>query len=128
MPVVSADQLSTPSLLKPITAFRWFIEYGGRHGTGWENVASLVTPDTPAPLNPGLCSPHLRIPSLWMLAPADEMLVANPAVARQAYESASGDKQLFEIDGGHFGLLYWPSELFELAATVQRDFLKRVFN
>lgn len=128
LPVVSVDQLGTPSLLTPITAFRWFIEYGGRHGTGWENVATLVTPDTPAPLHPGLCSRHLRIPSLWMLAPTDEMPVANPDVARRVYESASGDKQLFEIDGGHFGLLHWPSELFELAATVQRDFLKQVFN
>ena len=27
MPVVSSDQLGTPSLLTPITAFRWFIEY-----------------------------------------------------------------------------------------------------
>jgi hypothetical protein len=69
LPVVSADQLGSPSLLKPITAFRWFIEYGGRHGTGWENVASLVTPDTTAPFHPGLRSPHLRIPPLWMLAP-----------------------------------------------------------
>ena len=37
LPVVSADQLGTPSLLKPIQAYRWFIDYGGRHGTLWEN-------------------------------------------------------------------------------------------
>src|SRR6516165_5154763 len=37
LPVVSADQLGTPSLLKPIQAYRWFIEYGGRQGTLWEN-------------------------------------------------------------------------------------------
>jgi len=126
MPVVSADQLGTPSLLTPITAFRWFIEYGGRHGSGWENVATRVTPDTPAPFHPGLCSPHLQIPSLWVLAPTDEMPAANPAVARQVYEAAGGDKQLLEIDGGHFGLLHWPSDLFERAATAQRDFLERV--
>src|SRR5207248_8793566 len=29
MPVVSFDQASTPSLLKPIQAFKWIIEYGG---------------------------------------------------------------------------------------------------
>ncbi len=28
-----------------------------------------------------------------------------------------------EIDGGHFGLLYYPSALFEQASSVQRDFL-----
>ena len=128
LPVVSADQLGTPSLLTPITAFRWFIEYGARHGSGWENVATLMTPDTPAPFHPALCSPHLRIPSLWVLAPADEMPAANPAVARKAYESAGGDKHVLEIGGGHFGLLYWPSELFDVAATAQRDFLKRVLD
>ncbi len=35
MPVVSADQAGMPSLLKPIQAFKWFIEYGGRHGSRW---------------------------------------------------------------------------------------------
>lgn len=128
LPVVSADQLGTPSLLTPITAFRWFIEYGARHGSGWENVATRVTPDTPAPFHPGLCSPHLRVPSLWVLAPTDEMPGANPAVARKAYESAGGQKQVLEIEGGHFGLLYWPSEMFDMAATAQRDFLKRVLS
>ena len=29
MPVVSSDQLSNPSLLKPIQAFRWFVDQGG---------------------------------------------------------------------------------------------------
>jgi pimeloyl-ACP methyl ester carboxylesterase len=126
LPVVSADQFGTPSLLTPISAFRWFIEYGGRHGSGWENSAIRVTPDTPAPFHPGLCTPRLRIPSLWLLAPEDEMPAANPAVARQVYENAGGDKQLLEIGGGHFGLLHWPSEQFDLVATVQRDFLKQV--
>jgi hypothetical protein len=37
MPVVSFDQAGTPSLLKPIQAFRWFIDYGGRAGTQWVN-------------------------------------------------------------------------------------------
>ena len=32
MPVVSSDPAGTPSLLKPIQAFRWFIDYGGRAG------------------------------------------------------------------------------------------------
>ena len=44
LPVVSADQLGTPSLLKPIQAYRWFIEYGGRHGTLWENRVIRVIP------------------------------------------------------------------------------------
>lgn len=30
MPVVSDDQVRKPSALQPLTAYRWFIEYGGR--------------------------------------------------------------------------------------------------
>lgn len=26
-----------PSALQPLTAYRWFIEYGGRFATGWVN-------------------------------------------------------------------------------------------
>ena len=125
MPVVSFDQLGTPSLLTPITAFRWFIEYGGRHGTGWQNWATRVTPKTPAPFHAGLAAPFVQAPLLMIIAPEDEMPGANPAVSRAAYTAAPEPKELFEIGGGHFGLLYYPGELFDLASGVQRDFLVR---
>ena len=32
MPVVSDDQVRRPSALQPLTAYRWFIEYGGQLG------------------------------------------------------------------------------------------------
>jgi acetyl esterase/lipase len=47
MPVVSPDQLSTPSFLTPVTAFHWFITYGARFGTGWQNQATMRVNDTP---------------------------------------------------------------------------------
>jgi len=37
MPVVSDNQVRRPSPLQPLTAYRWFIEYGGRLGTQWVN-------------------------------------------------------------------------------------------
>ncbi|SDB93511.1 hypothetical protein GA0111570_11018 [Raineyella antarctica] len=126
LPVVSADQLGTPSLLTPLTAFRWFIDHGARHGTGWENVATRFTPDTPVPFHAGLAVPHLAVPSLWLLSPTDEMPGAAPEVARAAYESAGGAKEVVQIRNGHFGLVYWPGQVFEEAAAVQREFLLRV--
>ena len=77
MPVVSFDQASLPSLLLPLTAYRWFIEYGGRYGTKWENWATIVTPATPAPLHPVLCAPHLQAALLLVIAEEDEMEGAN---------------------------------------------------
>ena len=60
-----------------------------------------------------------------MIAPEDQMPQSNPAVSRKAFEAAPESKELFEIGGGHFGLLHYPSELFDQASSVQRDFLIR---
>ena len=124
MPVVSPDQLGTPSLLQPIQAFRWFIEYGGRHGTGWLNRVTRVIPSTAGTYSPFLCAPYVKAPSLMMVAPADEMPHANPDVSRQAFELIPGEKEWYEIEGGHFGLLHHPSDLFDQASSVQADFLR----
>jgi hypothetical protein len=124
VPVVSPDQLGTPSLLQPIQAFRWFVDYGGRHGSGWLNQATRVIPSTAGSYSPFLCAPYVTVPSLMMVAPGDEMPHANPEVSRLAFDLLPGQKEWYEIDGGHFGLLYHPSELFEEASSVQADFLR----
>lgn len=125
LPVVSSDQLGTPSLLEPIQAYRWFIDHGARHGTGWLNRVTRVVPDTPVPYNPVLCAPFVTAPTLMMVAPEDEMAHADYGVARSAYELPPDPKQWYDIAGGHFGLLHHPSALFDEAARVQTAFLKR---
>lgn len=125
LPVVSADQLNNPSLLTPIQAFRWFVDYGGRHGSGWENRVTRVLPPTPCPFHAGIAAPYLRHPLLMLLAPEDEMPAANPEVSRATYDSVRGPKELVELDGGHFGLLYHPSVVFDRASRAQIDFLVR---
>jgi uncharacterized protein len=125
MPVVSFDQRDMPSLLAPLTAFRWFIEYGGRYGTKWENWATVVSPDTPAPFHPALCAPHIKVPLLLIIAYEDEMPGTNSNIARMVFDLASEPKQLHEMDGGHFGLLHYPSPLFERASNAQLVFLRR---
>lgn len=125
LPVVSHDQAGTPSLLTPIQAFRWFIEYGGRPGSGWLNTTTRVIPSDVVGFSPYLCTPYVTVPSLMMVAPDDEMVHANPRVSRQAFERLGGDKEWYDIEGGHFGLLYYPSELFDEASSVQARFLAR---
>jgi hypothetical protein len=125
LPVVSSDQIHGPSLLQPIQAYRWFIEYGGRFGTGWENRATRVTPKTAAPFHAGLSARHIRCPVLMQISPVDEMAGADPAVAQGVFAAMQGPKELVEIDGGHFGLLHHPSQWFDDASDAQRDFLVR---
>jgi uncharacterized protein len=125
MPVVSCDQAGAPSLLAPITAYRWFIEYGGRHGTGWENRASVLVAERPASWQPALCAGRVQAPSLFLIAPDDEMPGADPRVAMEAFGRVPAAKELLEIGGGHFGLLHHPGELFDVASAAQARFLVR---
>jgi uncharacterized protein len=125
IPVVSSDQMGAPSLLQPIQAYRWFIDYGGRHGSGWQNLATRINPSNTAPYSPYLCAPYVTVPSLMMVAPADEMVHANPAVSREAFDLLTGEKDWYDLDGGHFGLLYHPSDLFDDASTVQAAYLTK---
>ncbi len=123
VPVVSADQVRQPSAQKPLSAFRWFIEYGGRFGSGWANDVTIALGETPIPWQPGLCGPHIDVPVLMIVSPEDEMVRANPSVARAVFESLKGPKEWHAIAGGHFGLLYHPSEIFDEAQQAQVSFL-----
>ncbi len=123
LPVVSFDPVGTPCLLTPLTAFRWFIEYGGRYGTKWENRATVVNLTAPVPFHAGLCAPHLSASLLMLIAREDEMPGSNSSVARSVFESATVPRELIEIDGGHFGLLHHPGALFDQASQAQVHFL-----
>ncbi len=125
LPVVSPDQLSMPSQLLPITAFHWFIQFGARFGTRWENRATRVSLETPEPFDAYACAPYLESPVLMVLAPGDEMPGANVAVASAVYERIAGPKERLEVDGGHFGLVYPDHPAFAAAIAGQVDFLVR---
>jgi pimeloyl-ACP methyl ester carboxylesterase len=123
LPVVSADQAGTPSLLKPIQAFKWFIEYGGRHGSRWENRVTRVIPPTPVPFNAYLAAPYIQCPVFMMVGLNDEMPHCNYDVSRATFDLMRCRKVWADIEGGHFGLLYYPGDLFDAASSAQRDFL-----
>jgi len=123
MPVVSSDQAGSPSLLKPIQAFRWFIEYGGRHGSLWENRVTRVAPPTPVPFNAYVAAPYIDTPTFVMVGRDDEMVHCNRDVTKATHDLMRCPKQWVDIDGGHFGLLYYPSEIFSKASALQCKFL-----
>lgn len=124
LPVVSHDQTGTPSLLTPIQAFRWFIDYGGRPGSGWVNRVSRVVPATPVPYSPYLCAPFVQAKVLLMVAPEDEMVHANYAIAKRAFALIPEVKRWYDIADGHFGLICCPGARFDEAVSVQSAFLR----
>lgn len=123
LPVVSDDQTRQPSALTPITAYRWFSEYGGRSGSGWVNEITRARPKTAAPWQPALCASLVTAPTQFLVAPDDEMKGARPEVSRAAFERLRGKEEWVVVEGGHFGLLYVPSSEFEHAVREQTRFL-----
>ncbi len=126
MPVVSFDQASASSFLKPIQAYKWFIGFGGRFGSGWENRVSRITPKTDVPFSPFETASALTAPVLFMTGKDDEMVHCNPDVQQAVYEMIPTEKEHIELDGGHFGLLYPGSPIFERSVQTQTRFLKGV--
>jgi alpha-beta hydrolase superfamily lysophospholipase len=125
LPVVSADQAGTPSLLTPLTAFRWFIEYGARHNSGWQNQATRAAPPVPEPYNPVLAAPFVTVPTLALISPDDEMPGANPQISRATFRAIAGPTEIVDIEGGHFGLMFDPSPELDFSIRTQTQFLIR---
>jgi alpha-beta hydrolase superfamily lysophospholipase len=123
--VVSADQRARPSALTPLTAYRWFMRYGRSHATAWQNQVTIAGRGEAEPYHAALGAAHLRVPSLFVIARHDEMPGSCSQVALGTYRSVPAPKELLEVDGGHFGLLYHPGEQFDLASRAERDFLVR---
>lgn len=123
--VVSPDQSTSPSALQPLTAFRWFIEYGGRHGSGWTNRVTFTAPSDAPDFDPFACAPRVRVPTLFAMSTDDEMPGAVSEVTRAVFDRISGPKELLEVDGGHFGLLEDPSVTFDQTSVAQAAWLTR---
>ena len=60
-----------------------------------------------------------------IVAHDDEMVHSNPDVAYEVFKRINQPKELVDINGGHFGLLYYPGELFNKSSKAQIDFLKK---
>lgn len=105
MPVVSSDQLSNPSLLKPIQAFRWFVDQGGQWNSGWNNCVTRIIPKTEVPFSPLVTAPFVKVPVLMMNGKNDEMPQVIRKVQLEVFNRQKSRKHLYEIDGGHFGAL-----------------------
>ncbi len=128
MPIVSTDQMGTPSALVELTAYNWFIEYGGRFGTNWKNVVSFSNIATPDNFDISHLSKHLKAPILMLVAREDEMKGANPELSKYIFKNVTKPKEWVDMEGGHFGLLYHPGPLFDKSSRVQIDFLMKYLN
>jgi hypothetical protein len=59
------------------------------------------------------------------MAKDDEMPGSRTDIAQMAYEGLQGHRELVQIEGGHFGLLYYPGPIFDAACESETAFLVR---
>ena len=129
MAVVSSNQQNMSSALKELTAYRWFIEYGGRFDTGWENSVSFSSfKSAPKDYHRGIAATSLKAPILLVVGKNDEMEGASDIIAKSVFDKIDQPKELVYLEGGHLGLLEYPSDLFNQASKAQVDFVKNVFH
>ena len=129
MAVVSPNQQNMSSTLKELTAFRWFIEYGGRFDTNWQNNVSVSTfKYAPKDYHRGIAASCVKAPILLVVGKNDEMEGASDIIAKSVFDKISKPKEIVFLDGGHFGLLEYPSDLFNQASKVQIDFIKKTYS
>lgn len=125
LPVVMPDPMRQPCNFDELSAWRWFIEHGARLNSGWENDCQVSTMQLDTPYSVVHCAPHVKAPTLVMLSYEEEIPAASPEVARHIYDLLPGNKEKYEIAGGHFGLLWHPSDLFDEASRIQTAFLAK---
>ncbi|NNJ55097.1 MAG: alpha/beta fold hydrolase [Bacteroidia bacterium] len=123
--VVSTDQINNPAVINLLPAYKWFTEYGGRFGSNWKNIVSWSDTDRPPNYHDANFSQHLKAPILMIVATNDEMEYSNDKVTLEVFKRITQPKEWVDIDGGHFGLLYYPSELFDKSSKAQIEFLNK---
>ena len=75
-----------------------------------------------------MCASHIDVPLLMVVSPDDEISGAEVEISRLVFHEVQGPKEWYEIVGGHFGLLCYPSPIFDQASKAENDFLKKYLN
>ena len=96
--------------------------YGMRKDSRWSNDVTFVSRNGPQ-LTVPVVAAQLNKPTLYLVASDDEVVNAAPAVARQCFDSIPAAKTWVDITGGHFGLLYEDSDIFDQAVAADQTFL-----
>ena len=66
---------------------------------------------------------QLDKPTLYLVANDDEVAAASPTVARRGFDSIPAAKIWVDITGGHFGLLYKDSDVFNQTVATDQTFI-----
>ncbi len=119
--VVVQEGVDLPPFLPFPEATQWFLEYGARASTTWQNRVTLRNlPSGPPAFDPGVCASHIApVPLLMVVASDDDLAPTEGAL--KTFERAGEPKRLEVILGDHFVTYHGPA--FAHASAAMRDFL-----
>jgi pimeloyl-ACP methyl ester carboxylesterase len=98
-----------------------------KYATEWSNQVFILQRKLEAQFNEQrLPAKHLKVPTLFVIATDDEVPLCELATNRQCFDLIEAPKQLVEIKGGHFGLIYQGSEPYRQAVDADIKFLRSI--
>jgi hypothetical protein len=99
-----------------------------KYATEWSNQVFILQRKLEAQFNEQrLPAKHLKVPTLFVIAKDDEVPLCELATNRQCFDLIEAPKEIVEIKGGHFGLIYQGSEPYRQAVEADIKFLRSVF-
>ena len=99
-----------------------------KYATDWSNQVFILQRKLEAQFNEQrLPAKYLKVPTLFVIATDDEVPLCELATNSQCFDLIEAPKQLVEVKGGHFGLLYQGSEPYRQAVDADIKFLRSVF-
>jgi hypothetical protein len=98
-----------------------------KYATEWSNQVFILQRKLEAQFNEQrLPAKYLKVPTLFVIATDDEVPLCELATNRRCFDLIEGPKELVEIKGGHFGLIYQGSEPYRQAVDADIKFLRSI--
>ncbi len=99
-----------------------------KYATDWSNQIFILQRKLEAQFNEQrLPAKYLKVPTLFVIATDDEVPLCELATNSRCFDLIEAPKQLVEVKGGHFGLIYQGSEPYRQAVDADIKFLRSVF-
>ena len=99
-----------------------------KYATDWSNQVFILQRKLEAQFNEQrLPAKYLKVPTLFVIATDDEVPLCELATNSRCFDLIEAPKQLVEVKGGHFGLIYQGSEPYRQAVDADIKFLRSVF-
>ena len=117
-----------PVIVEGGAAVGYVTRMRNKYATEWSNQVFVLQRKLEAQFNEQrLPAKYLKVPTLFVIATDDEVHLCELATNRNCFDLIEAPKELVELKGGHFGLIYQGSEPYRQAVDADIKFLRSVF-